>query len=287
MNAPVILDFDRSVSPLPEVRSIPLGDWQERLRYGCSLKALNEIAPLLDRAGIGLPSLTFLGSGDFHHLSYLLIRRLRARGPFQVIVFDNHPDAMRYPWGIHCGSWVHHVCRLPFVTRVTVIGITSQDIGWGHLWENDLRSLYSGKLFYISLSPVTRLARLIGLSAIEEFKEDPARLPRFIAEELFKRDPGPVYLSIDKDVLSPSVVQTNWDQGILKEEALFEALKVIKPRLIAGDVTGEISFHAYRKWWKRLLSRWDGQSPLQPPDLDRLQQTQQAFNRKLFDLFIQ
>src|SRR5581483_23837 len=243
MNAPIILDFDRSVSPMPGVRSIPLGEWQERLRYGCSLRELNELAPLLEGAGIGLPPLTFLGSGDFHHLSYLLIKRLAAYGPFQVIVFDNHPDAMRYPWGIHCGSWVHHVCRLPFITRVTVVGITSQDIGGGHLWENDLRSLYSGKLFYIALSPVTRLARLIGLSAIQEFKDDPSRLSSFIEGDLLKRDPHPVYLSIDKDVLSPSAVRTNWDQGILREEDLLEAVRAIKPRLIAGDVTGEISFH--------------------------------------------
>ena len=63
-----------------------------------------------------------MGSGDFHHVSYLLIERLRRLGrQIQVVVFDNHPDNMRYPFGIHCGSWVWHVSRLPFVERVHVV----------------------------------------------------------------------------------------------------------------------------------------------------------------------
>jgi hypothetical protein len=284
MHPPIVLDFDRSIQSLPGARFIPLSEWQDRIRYGCSLDHLNALDRLLDQYRLDLPATTFLGSGDFHHLSYLLIRRLEGQGPFQVIVFDNHPDNMRYPWGIHCGSWVHHVCRLPFVTRVTVIGITSDDIGWRHLWENHLTHLYSGKLFYYPFSPVSRWVGLLGLSAIRPFREDDGRLSDFIRGDLLKSDSHPVYLSIDKDVLSPEAVITNWDQGILKEDILMESVQALKPHLLSADVTGEISFHAYQKRWKRILSGWDGQSAAPPPDLASLQGAQSAINQKLVAL---
>ncbi|MBI3804356.1 MAG: hypothetical protein HY282_11410 [Nitrospirae bacterium] len=285
MDQSALLDFDRSVLPLPNVRSFSLQDWEERIRYGCTLRDLKELEATLQSAPLGLPRLTFLGSGDFHHVSYLLIKRLEALGPMQVIVFDNHPDNMRYPWGIHCGSWVRHVCRLPFVSRVVVIGITSNDIQSRHLLENYLRPLYSGKLRYVCFSPPPRLARLLGLSSIQSSESDVDTLRRLM-EDLLKSDRHPVYLSIDKDVLSPETVQTNWDQGRLEGESLLAAVAVLKPFLVAADVTGEISSYTYRTFWKRMLTRLDGQSPPLPTDLEKQQQQQQRFNQKLAALIL-
>ena len=61
-----------------------------------------------------------LGSGDFHHLSLPLVeleaRRQRSRaGSLRVVVLDNHPDNMRFPLGVHCGSWVGRAAALPGV----------------------------------------------------------------------------------------------------------------------------------------------------------------------------
>lgn len=284
MRDAVILDFDNSVGPLPGADLIPLDEWQEVIRYGCSLRDLDRLEAALDRRGLDLPRIAFLGSGDFHHLSYLLIRRLESEGPFQVVVFDNHPDNMRYPWGIHCGSWVHHVCKLPFVSKITVIGIASDDIRWTHLWENHLLPLYTGKLSYLLLAPRPGLARLLGLRGVRRFEGNLPDLPEWIAASLIDEAPRPIYLSIDKDVLSTEVVRTNWDQGVLTEALLIESIRRLQGRLFAADVTGEISFHRYRRLWKRALSRWDGQSPLPPPDLDRLQAGHRALNQKLVSL---
>lgn len=281
MSDPVILNFDDSIRSLPGCRSISLQNWQERIRYGCSLRDLTALESVLNRQEIGVPNVAFLGSGDFHHVSYLLIKRMESKRPFQVVVFDNHPDNMRYPWGIHCGSWVHHLCRLPFVWRVTVIGMASNDIRWNHLLENYLLPLYTGKLFYLCFSPVSRLARLLGLSGIRDFRDGREHLGERIEAYLQEENIGSVYLSIDKDVLSPQALQTNWDQGILTERELIDAVSYLRPHLIAADVTGEISFHSYQKPWKRVLSRLDGQSMVPPPDLDRLQSRHQQLNQKL------
>lgn len=284
MNESVILDFDHSVKPLPGVRTVPLAEWEDAIRYGCSLSNMDHLETALNRQNIDLPPVTFLGSGDFHHVSYLMVKRLRSKGPFQVVVFDNHPDNMRFPWGIHCGSWVHHVCRLPFVSSVTVIGITSGDIRGYHLFENHLRSLYSGKLAYFCLSPVPILARALGLSGIRDCRGEQDDLPKLIQRLVLNTDSHPVYLSIDKDVLSSGVVRTNWDQGILSEENLINAVRFLKPYLLAADITGEISFHAYRQSWKKVLSRMDGQSSSPPPDLDRHQRRHQLLNEKLLSI---
>src|SRR5260221_7808189 len=48
MTAPVVLDFDGSVGPLPDAVVLPLGASQERIRFGCGIAAHPAIAPGLD-----------------------------------------------------------------------------------------------------------------------------------------------------------------------------------------------------------------------------------------------
>jgi len=128
MRRPIVLDFDGSVAPLDGTETIALRDHEENLRFACRLRALRDLPQTGDAP------LVFLGSGDFHHVTYALLARLRRS--VEVVVVDNHPDNMRYPFGIHCGSWVSHVAKLPFVARVHVLGITSSDVEGAHVIEN-------------------------------------------------------------------------------------------------------------------------------------------------------
>ncbi len=62
-------------------------------------------------------------------------------------------------------------------------------------------------------------------------------------EDLGSYNPSerPVYISVDKDVLSEDVLKTNWDQGdMTKEEffAIFEKL-ILSRKLIGIDICGE------------------------------------------------
>ncbi|HEV3444603.1 MAG TPA: hypothetical protein VG099_08175, partial [Gemmataceae bacterium] len=108
-----ILDLDGSVAAQSAIRgqaSIqPAQHWGPRIRMACSFARFrrfdNERAAVRDQD----PSLTFLGSGDFHHVSLALISRLQE--PFNLLVIDNHPDWMRGVPFMHCGTWVYHAAR--------------------------------------------------------------------------------------------------------------------------------------------------------------------------------
>jgi len=283
MSRALILDFDDSVKPLPGADTIPLGNRQEAIRFGCRKQVLNELgrelAPVLDAR----PPVVFMGSGDYHHVSYLLIERLRALNTrIQVVVFDNHPDNMRYPFGIHCGSWVWHVSRLPFVARVHVVGIASTDVEGIRLWENHLAPLYSGKVAYWCVQRNLRAMKFIGIRHSRSFPSIAALFDDFSAT--LASAPEPVYLSIDKDVLARDVVQTNWDQGVMRLEELTTAIRMLQGRIIASDVTGEVSSYRYRSRFKRFLSGLDRQPEIPEKTLSEWQSQHQQVNRHLLSL---
>jgi hypothetical protein len=275
----LILDFDRSVLPLPGCRRVPLADWQEDLRFGCPLGTLRRLDGQVGAALAGATT-TFLGSGDYHHVSHLLIgRHAPAGAALQVVVFDNHPDNMRYPFGIHCGSWVWHVSRLPGVACVHVLGITSADVAARHAWENHLRPLRAGKVRYWCIGADLGWAGRLGIGGSRSWPTAAAMLDAFA--EHIDRAAGPLYLSIDKDVLARNVVHTNWDQGVLTLDQLGAAIRLLRARLVASDVTGEISTYRYRSWFKRLLSGLDGQAAIAAGPLARWQAEHRAVNLRL------
>jgi arginase family enzyme len=276
MTQPLILDFDGSVQGLPDADTIPLQRWQEWIRFGCSMAALRALGKELS----AVPPMVFLGSGDYHHVSYLLIERLRLlEKPIQVVVFDNHPDNMRYPFGIHCGSWVAHVSGLPFVTCVHVLGITSSDVAGLHVLENRLRPLHSGRVRYWCIGSDLRALRRLRIRHSQSFASAGDLLDAFAAESRTWSEP--VYLSIDKDVLAPAVVQTNWDQGVMTLEELEQGIEAIKRLVVASDVTGEVSSYQFASVWKRILTRLDRQPDIPADLLSSWQQQHLRVNQRL------
>ena len=280
MTRPVILDIDHSVGPLPQRLVIPLERWQESMRFGCSLATMRRFAQALEET---LPldyGTVMLGSGDFHHLSWPLIRRIQTDRPFQVVVLDNHPDNMRYPFGVHCGSWVRRVAMLPQVSQVHVVGITSSDIGRAHAWENYLAPLRRRKLMYWSVGGDVRWAARIGLShAFRNFAEMPALVDAFTQWQ--QREPRRTYLSIDKDVFAADVARTNWDQGCMQLDQARALIGSLRKGLVGSDINGEISHYRYASWWKRRLSAIDDQPAIDPAQLPRWQAQQHALNGEL------
>jgi hypothetical protein len=256
----IILDFDGSVPASTGAITLHLDRWQEPIRFGCSLAHLRALDARLPANLPIADQVIFLGSGDFHHVSALLIARaLRRWHPLEVVVLDNHPDNMRYPFGIHCGSWVRRVASLPAVEHVHVLGITSGDVGLGRLWENYLAPLWRGRLTYWCVGKTRRRwpALLPFASALRTYPDAAALLHAFREQQCGRT--VPIYLSIDKDVLSPEVVATNWDQGQLTEADLHGVIDLLRARIVACDVTGDVSSYRYRSRFKRWLSARDAQ----------------------------
>ena len=277
---PLVLDFDGSVGGPPGAAVLPLADWQQRIRFGCTLRSMAALRHALASVLPSDPGPVFTGSGDFHHVSLLLIERLADRGPLDVVVLDNHPDNMRYPWGIHCGSWVSHVAALPFVRHVQVMGIGSPDVSLRHAFENRLLPLFRGRLSYWCIGSDIGWARRVGLgSAIRNFDSARAMLNAFAEQQAGSR--RPVYLSMDKDVLSTRVARTNWDQGELVESDVVEVVSQLARRLAGCDITGDVSAAHYTARWKRWLSAVDAQPAVGGVELLRWQADQQALNARL------
>ncbi len=277
---PVVLDIDRSVGPLADRLVLPLEHWQESIRFGCSLATLRRFRTMLDELLPAQYGTVFTGSGDFHHLSWPLIARRQPGRKFQVVVLDNHPDNMRFPFGVHCGSWVRRVAALPMVSHVHVLGITSADIGGGHAWENYLTPLLRGQLTYWSIGVDTGWARRLGLArAFRGFDTPAAMVDAFVESQ--RTQTAPSYLSIDKDVFAPEVAHTNWDQGQLLTGHALALIASLRPGLVGSDINGEVSHYQYQSWWKRRLSAIDEQPVIDPARLAGWQAQQHALNLQL------
>ena len=281
---PVILDFDGSVLPVSahETR-LPFSSLQEKIRFACSGSALQRLGNDLEQLLPSRKACIFMGSGDFHHVSLPLIK-LAARTtqvPWDLIILDNHPDNMRFPFGVHCGSWVSRATALTAIRHTHVLGITSTDIGGTHAWENRLLPLLRGRLTYWSVNRPAVWFKTLGLAdRHRNFPDADALLDAFLP--LLAASPG-VYLSIDKDVLSPEDARTNWDQGVFKKRHLRAVVEACRSKLAGTDVTGEISLYAYKNPFKRLLSRLDGQHNPEPGQTDSWQRGHQNLNREILN----
>ena len=110
-----LLDLDDSLTaqsslhdaaPWDSVRTLDLRDLGPRLRLWSRAKTIGLLRQRLSEAGdLPGPCITLMGSGDFHHLTTLLMAR--ARQPFTLIHFDNHPvDLVRDGFDAALGEFV-------------------------------------------------------------------------------------------------------------------------------------------------------------------------------------
>lgn len=157
----------------------------------------------------------FIDSGDFHYLTKFWTDKLTR--PFSLLVFDHHPDLQqpRYGGVLSCGGWVADVVREnPWVRQVCLVGVDRR---------------------LVAEVPAELRPRVHFFCGDEGGYEAACR--NFSAGWL----QGPVYLSIDKDVLSPREVRTNWDQGTMSLVAMEDVLRRVLERtpLLGVDICGE------------------------------------------------
>jgi hypothetical protein len=251
-----IINLDRSViqqsSLMEQARPavINLVDWGPRIRLACRQVRYQEFERDLARGlgrRSGAPSLVFIGSGDFHHVSLALLRRMNR--PCNLLVIDNHPDWMRGLPLLHCGTWLYHAARLPHVRQVFHVG-GDVDFDNGYRRLAPWSFLYSGKI------AVLPAVRRFGVGrwrhvAHECLRPDPRAPLTFRRMEtllgLWREQLAgvPLYISLDKDVLRAREAAVNWDSGHLtwtEVAVVLEAfLQAAQYRFAGMDVVGDWS----------------------------------------------
>jgi arginase family enzyme len=200
-------------------------------------------------------SLTFLGSGDFHHLTNILISEFE--DDISVIVFDAHPDWETLPPQLGCGSWVSQTLKNRNILKLILIGISSSDISTMHLESANFTSLADDRLeiypyqhepswvFLKRIPPNTSVKFKNYLFAHKIFWDEMKNknLSEFILSVIKRLPSNKVYLSIDKDCLRSDYALTNWEEGMLSLDELLLMLKVIKEnaQIIGADIVGDYS----------------------------------------------
>jgi hypothetical protein len=272
-----ILDLDGSLLPQREYLephasgTIPAREWGPRIRLACSLRSY---AMFRDWLGRTLPpedpAITFYGSGDFHHVTLALLARIP--GPFNLLVLDKHPDWMRGIPFLHCGTWLRHALRLPNLNRVFHCGgdldfdnayrvlAPWDDLGSGRVVVFPAARRYRrGRWRKIAVYPL--LAENRGIITALDDALDP------FLEELGR---FPLYVSIDKDVLTEADAAVNWDSGLLSLSGALSLLETFLAaaggRLAGADVLGDWSPVVLGHPLSRLCHRLDHPGPDHEPD---------------------
>lgn len=186
----------------------------------------------------------FLGNGNFHYLTLPLLKKYTH--PFTLIVFDHHNDAgeLGFEGFTSCGSWINEVVRgLPMVQKIVLMGV-------GEEHGKEMIDLHKDLIEIISENKLDYLTDLVNNHMIPT--ED-------------------IYISIDRDILSETEVQTNWNQGTVSVEQLKKAIQLVsqKHRVIGADVCGDLD--------------WD-YSLLQQMEMKKAKHQAYQVNKELFQL---
>ena len=196
----------------------------------------------------------FLDNGNFHYLTRFWCEKISE--DFALVVYDHHVDLRKpvFPGLMSCGSWIRDVLlRNSHCRAVLIIG---PECAQADIIERELQSLVAEDQPLRASAPVRVCC----------FTEDDILDGRVARElpHLLDALHLPVYISIDKDVLSRIVLRTNWDQGIMTEAEFRHELDrfAMGPdiHILGVDICGEPAYNACRRLLDdtRDLRRSDG-----------------------------
>ncbi|WP_407449492.1 arginase family protein [Fibrobacter sp.] len=204
----------------------------------CDDEAVETIRKCIADAGItDARGIHFFDNGNYHYMSKIWTDMVQE--PFSLVIFDHHPDMQEPRFGniLSCGGWVKKVLEEnKFVNNVVIIGVAD------HLAEeirkeiashpadarNDNGAESNDKITFIRKSELPAVT-LEG------------RSPDRVHSTFHIPHSSHLYLSIDKDALSPAYAATNWDQGSLDVATLKEIIAGLATshKIIGIDICGE------------------------------------------------
>ena len=156
----------------------------------------------------------FIDSGNFHYVSEFWLEKIKH--DFVLAVFDHHSDMVKPMFSdiLSCGSWIlNSLENNKYLKKVILIGIDEKQVA--------LIPKHQDKVLYLKDDDLENL---------DVWKKVDDLLHRY-----------PLYISIDKDVLSKRVVETDWDQGSMQliEFKILLAYLFKNSHTIGIDICGE------------------------------------------------
>lgn len=153
-----------------------------------------------------LTSIHLLDSGNYHHLSRVYLDLIKE--PYNLVVYDNHTDMQFSAFGniLSCGSWIADAYEtLHNLNKIIVVGANSS---------------------YIEECAFNKDKRVVFTDSISD---------------VYLENLLPIYISIDKDVLSSNEFISDWDQGSMSLAALKKEMEFLidRFRVIGTDICGE------------------------------------------------
>ena len=190
----------------------------------CDDDAVATIREQIANAGIeNAEGIHFFDNGNYHYMSKIWTDMVQE--PFSLVVFDHHPDMQPPRFGdiLSCGGWVKKALdENKFIDNVIIIGVAD------HLVDEIREEIASTETRNDTQNKVTFIRE--------------SEIANIHASTLFTAHSSqPLYISIDKDVLSTDYAATNWDQGSLRLEHMKAIItEIAKDRRIIGvDICGE------------------------------------------------
>ena len=208
----------------------------------CDDEAVETIRMRIADAGItNAHGIHFFDNGNYHYMSKIWTDMVQE--PFSLVVFDHHPDMQAPRFGniLSCGGWVKKTLEEnKFIDNVVIIGVAD------HLVDEIRAELsQAGDASILNKVTFIRESEVRETGTPSSFSQTPTSFSR-MRESL--RSPtesgmteGRIYISIDKDALSPAYAATNWDQGSLDIAALKEIIACLATshKIIGVDICGE------------------------------------------------
>jgi arginase family enzyme len=210
-----MVQSDAKILPVPQT---------DKYRYWCKpsefAELVSQVRPLVDDPRI--PAI-FYGSGDYHHLALVGLSLARQR-PTLLIVFDNHTDWWCIPVREYFfGTWVAQAVDENLADHVLMFGVDGDLAMTSHMpypigeFTHRLDLVANGRIE--TYSRTVEKSALLGSfeaeSASFDFEpatgyttvkwqpfHDRAGLLELIERRLTALPLGPVYISVDKDVLA-------------------------------------------------------------------------------------
>jgi arginase family enzyme len=262
------LDLDGAWGEIEFVPRIDARIWGPKLRY---VARPSDIEDFYRQVVGSLPEFVLYGSGDFHHLAGLFIRRFKQ--PLTVISFDNHPDWDIRPPRWSCGAWLSRALELPNIQTVQVWGCGNFEMQFPSVCFANRRGLKSGRLrvYPWKERQGEKVQKRFPCISRENWRETFAEMAQSLAGQ-------GIYVTVDLDCLRSEEMVTNWENGLFTAADVSWAIRLLHSncKVVGGDVCGAWSEPVYARGFQKFAGTWDHPRHLAHPAGDGLSINQRS-----------